>query len=575
MKKNCLKALISVLTLLWHLPVVAGETPSANQALIDSAAAFIQSGQLDEAARLDLQVVARLAGEKDLGIHVNVYNDLGVIYRRRNMNDSALHYYHKALDAAVTLDDKEWLTTLAINLAVFNHNLQHFQEAGRYADMAVKYSRQQDDESLRFMACQVASPINVGLEKYDEALRYARDAWQVADGEGGNDELRLRCIPSLTAVFDAMGQTDSVFHYIDIGSRLVRGCDNDITRIGFVQSRGEMYFRHQRWRDALDDMLVLASSSGTLNAPLYRKMAECCQHLGEYSAAFCYMDTARMWTDSLAAKDIEEKLAEFNVKYEAKEKEMLLAEERGEHARQQAQWMLTILAAVLLIAVLIVVLLVVSHRHRLHLMFVRQCAEQNEARKYIEGLETERERMARELHDSISNGLFGVSLRMQGAQSLEDMRAVLADVEHLRSEVRTLSHGLMPPEFSQHSLPEILRHYTEGVKGTPVLFHTSGGTRWSQLPPEVAFEVFRIAQECIANSLAHAAAGSIKVSLDVAEGGEQGILRVEDDGKDAENASCGWGIGTRVMQERVKTIGGTLDIRAHEKGTTISLVFPI
>ena len=58
-------------------------------------------------------MVARLADEKDLAIHVNVYNDLGVIYRRRNMNDSALHYYHKALNAAVTLDDKEWLTTLA------------------------------------------------------------------------------------------------------------------------------------------------------------------------------------------------------------------------------------------------------------------------------------------------------------------------------------------------------------------------------------------------------------------------------------------------------------------------------
>lgn len=170
MKKNCFKALLFVFALLWQLPVAAGETPSANQAVIDSVAVLIRSGQLDEAVRLDLQVVARLADEKDLAIHVNVYNDLGVIYRRRNMNDSALHYYHKALDAAVTLDDKEWLTTLAINLAVFNQNLQHFQEAGRYADMAVKYSRQQDDESLRFMACQVASPINVGLEKYDEAL---------------------------------------------------------------------------------------------------------------------------------------------------------------------------------------------------------------------------------------------------------------------------------------------------------------------------------------------------------------------------------------------------------------------
>lgn len=575
MERTYHKVLLSVLALLWLLPVDADETPSANQALIDSAAGLIQSGQLDEAARLDLQIVARLADEKDLGIHVNVYNDLGVIYRRRNMNDSALYYYQKALDAAVTLNDKEWLTTLAINLAVFNHNLQYFQDAERYADMGVKYSRQQEDESLRFLAYQVASPIKNAVEKYDDALRYAREAWQMVVGEDGSDDLRLRCITALASAFDGMGQTDSVFHYINLGGRLLEGCDNDITRIGFVQCRSEMYFRHQRWRDALRDMLVLASSSGTLNAPLFRKIAECCRHLGDYDRAFCYMDTARMWTDSLAAKGIKEKLAEFNVKYEAKEKEMLLAEERSEHASQRLRWLVIILVAVLLIAVLIVVLLVVRHRHRLHLMFVCQCAELNEARQYIEGLETERARMARELHDSISNGLLGVSLKMQGAQTPDEIHAVLDDVEHLRNEVRTLSHGMMPPEFSRHTLPELLRHYTEGLRDTPVHFYVHDDACWKQLPAEVAFEVFRIAQECISNALAHAGAGSITLSLAVAEGGEQGILLVEDDGTPGKSTPESQGIGTRVMQERVKTIGGSLEIKTHEKGTSVSLIFPI
>ncbi|MGM9778310.1 MAG: two-component sensor histidine kinase, partial [Prevotella sp.] len=104
---------------------------------------------MDEALRIELGVVEKLKAEKDLAIHVNVYNDLGVIYRRRNMNDSAIYYYDKAFGMALELDDKEWLTSLAINLGVFYHNLQHFKEAARYAKMAVKYSKQQADESYR------------------------------------------------------------------------------------------------------------------------------------------------------------------------------------------------------------------------------------------------------------------------------------------------------------------------------------------------------------------------------------------------------------------------------------------
>lgn len=566
--------IIITLTLLAVQPMWGGDKPSANQALIDKGSEYVNSGNLDNALDIYLGMIGKLKDEKDLSIHVNVYNDLGVIYRRRNMNDSAIYYYDKALDTAVKLDDKEWIATLSINLGVFYHNLQHFEEASRYADMAVKYSKLQADESLHFFACQIASSLKVEVKDCDLALRYAREAWAMADGSGGNDDMRLRCIPSLAVIFDAKGQTDSVFHYIDIGSRLVKDCDNDITRIGFIQSRSEFCYRHGRWRDALRDMHVLTRSSGTLNAPLYRKMAECYRHLGEPGRAYCYMDTARMWTDSLSAKDIETKLAEFHVKYESKEKEMQLAEERRQHAEQQVKWMIAALVASLLVAVLVVVLLVLHHRHKLHLMFVRQCAEISEARQYIEGLETERSRMARELHDSVSNGLLGVSLKMQGAKTPDDLRGVVADVERLRGEVRTLSHGMMPPEFSKHTLNEILDLFVSGIRGGNVSYAGSGADCWRTLSKDVSFEVFRIAQECIANSLSHSGGDIIRVSLATSEDGLHGILKVEDDGIHTSSPD-GDGIGIRVMQERVKTIGGHIDIRSHSDGTAISIIFPI
>ena len=569
------RTIIITLFLLLVLHASGGEKQSPNQALIDKASECINSGRLDEALKIDLGLADKLKDEKDLDIHVNVYNDLGVIYRRLNKNDSAIYYYNKALDAAVKLGDKERLAALSINLAVFYHNLKHFKEAAHYADMGVKYSKQQDDESLRFFALQVASAIKVEVKDYDQTLKYGREAWAMANGKRGNNDMRLRCIPSLTLVFDGMGQTDSVFHYLDIGSRILDSCDNEITRIGFIQNRGDMYYRHQRWGDALRDMLALTKVGGTPYAPLYRKIADCYKHLGDFSRAYCYMDSARMWTDSLSAKDMNAKLAELDVKYKTKEKEMQLAEERSQHAESVMKWMVVAFVVSLLVVILLFVLLVVRHRHKLHLMFVRQCAEMNEARQYIKGLETERSRMARELHDSVSNGLLGVSMKMKGADSPEDIDAVISDVERLRNEVRTLSHGMMPPEFSKYSLNEIMGFYVSGIKGVNAQYEGCDNEGFNGLSEDVSLEVFRIAQECISNAIRHSETDMVKVTLSVDEDKKNGILKVENKGKSKEAVSDGNGIGFRIIQERVKTIGGHIDIQNSADGTVISLIFPL
>lgn len=579
MKHNNIFLLLTLTIIFSSLPASAEEKLSENETLIGKASEYMESGEYDEALKTELKVAGNLKNEKDLIIHVNVYNDLGVIYRHLNKNDSALYYYHKALETATELKDKEWLATLTMNLAVFYHNLNHFSDAETYADMAVKYSKEQNEEELFFYACQIAAPIKTEVKKHEEALKYAKKAWEVANGKEGDDNMRLRCIPSLTSIFDAMKQTDSVFHYIDIGTRLIEGTENHVAKIGFLQCRAEIYYRHHRWRSALKDMLFLSKVGATLNTSLYRKIADCYYNIGEYNRAFCYMDTARMWTDSLAAKDIEGKMAEFNVKYETKEKEMLLAEERSKHADLQVKWMTTILVAVLLIAVLVVILLIVRHRHRLHLLFVRQCAELKEAQQYIDGLECERARMARELHDSISNGLLGISLKIQGAQSPDDVRSLLTDVEHLRSEARTLSHGLMPPEFSKHNIHEIFGLYIDTLKDVRVSYSGSDSECWNSLSKEVSLEVFRIAQECISNALTHSDADNIRVSLAMASDNTEGILKVDDNGRVDDNGKkAGYpynGIGLRVISERVKYINGHIDIQRKDSGTSVCLYFPI
>ena len=583
-----MKQVLIILLLLIALPSSAGDDKDLNQdpkakeveAIIEKTEKCMAEGNFDESLALCLKATTLLPDVKDLDAHISVYNNLGVIYRRRNMNDSAIYYYNRAMDCAVKYGDDEWLTTLALNLCIFYHNLKHFKDAEKYLDIAVRHSAKLDDESMVFYCCQVGALIKSYAGKLQESIEYSRKAWAMANGKGGTDDMRLRCIPTMVSVFDDLGKTDSVFHYIALGNKLLTTCDNEITRIGFIQSRAEINYRHERWHDLLPDLLLLANktSSGTLSSSLYTKIADSYFHLADYRKAYCYMDSARMFTDSLAAKDMEAKLAEFNVKYETKEKDMELTLAREQHAELRMQRTAWALVGSIVIAILIVVILVIRHRHRLRVMFIRQCAEMNEARQYIIGLEDERKRMAKELHDGIANDLLGISMKMFNVSTPEEMKSMQTDIDRLRSEVRNISHGMMPPDFSRLNLNEILNAYVSGLElgeGVKIncLYHEDN--RWDGLPKSVAYEVFRIAQECISNAVKHSGADNITVSLTVEDDGATGLLCVSDNGHGMAESLSREGRGLGIIDERVKSLNGCISYDSDTQGTSIKLRFPI
>lgn len=66
------------------------------------------------------------------------------------MQDSAIYYYNKALDAAVKYGDASWLANLSLNLGVFHFNLKHYPEAEKFIDQALQYVQQTNDTLTTF-----------------------------------------------------------------------------------------------------------------------------------------------------------------------------------------------------------------------------------------------------------------------------------------------------------------------------------------------------------------------------------------------------------------------------------------
>jgi signal transduction histidine kinase len=197
----------------------------------------------------------------------------------------------------------------------------------------------------------------------------------------------------------------------------------------------------------------------------------------------------------------------------------------------------------------------------------------------------ERNRLARDLHDSLVQKLFGVVLAAKSASTLleRDAAAARGQVERLGelaqdaiSELRSLVFQLRPAAIETEGLAAALRKHVEvlrRVHPTALELELAGKPR---LRPGVDEEVFRIAQEALHNALRHARAERIAVRLE--ENGDGLGLSVSDDGAGFDPAAPALRarrLGLTSMEERARELGGRLEIEsAPGAGTSVRLEVP-
>jgi len=201
----------------------------------------------------------------------------------------------------------------------------------------------------------------------------------------------------------------------------------------------------------------------------------------------------------------------------------------------------------------------------------------------------ERRRIARELHDSVGQMLaaLGMNLAVVGteierltkiASTVNDSAAL---VQELSKEVRTISHLLHPPLLDEAGLASALRWYVEGfAQRSKIEVELDFPVDFGRLPRESETAIFRTVQECLTNIHRHS--GSPTATIRIAASDNHIRVEVEDRGKGIppekqfEMTSTGTpGVGIRGMRERLRQLGGSLDIHSNAKGTLIAAQLPV
>jgi signal transduction histidine kinase len=198
----------------------------------------------------------------------------------------------------------------------------------------------------------------------------------------------------------------------------------------------------------------------------------------------------------------------------------------------------------------------------------------------------ERNRLARDLHDSIKQQLFSINVGAAAAQERwesdpEGARKALADVRRSAREamveMQAMLHQLRPEALGTAGLVEALREQCEALgyrTGAEVTLEIGEPLPDDRLPPGAQDALFRIGQEMLANVARHARAKHVQLWL--GRQGEEVVLRVADDGQGFDPAAEVSGMGLRHLKERATSLRGRLEVvSAPGSGAGLTVRIPL
>jgi PAS domain S-box-containing protein len=209
------------------------------------------------------------------------------------------------------------------------------------------------------------------------------------------------------------------------------------------------------------------------------------------------------------------------------------------------------------------------------------------SRRLLVTQDDERRRIARDLHDSAGQIVTALGMQLasitqhavkpevrQTAQETHEM------IRQLSKEIRTVSYLLHPPLLDETGLSEAVRWYMKGLaerSGLKIDLDIPNG--FGRLPDDVEVAIFRIVQECLTNIHRHS--GGQTATIRLSHNISTVWLEIQDDGTGMPKETLAAirtqrsGVGITGMRERVRHLGGNLDIQSNSNGTRISVTLPL
>lgn len=587
---------IFLLSVLAQASAAADGEPLRGAAELSARAdALYAAGQADSAIVVARLAVAEARRAADRAAELGALASLGVYQRSSGHPDEALRTYEAALRLAVGADLSdsamaENVATLYVNLATLYVDEQQKEQALAYARRVAAMRPRLRSADFLTQTDPVLGSVFLVCGRNAEAEPFLRRAVASARAAGAADQ-ELQALCYYAVVLWRQGKTAELRAAQRRAAGLAARTSDFMTLVNYYQTSALIFMQQQEWgrtaevlRRLLDLPAIDAYPYVVYDA--YNNLHRCYAARGDWRQAYATLEQATTLRDSIFAAEKSTAMEDMAVKYETREKEWQLKESEALRAAEARRFRRRLAAAGGVAVVLLLFGAVVYLRGRVRTERERRraeelareyaelerTAEQRATRRYLDGLESERERLAGELHDGVQGDLLAVEMGLRDA-----LPAGSPWTDRLRSareNVRDIAHGLLPPVFREATLDDVLWDYLgqlDGRGGVAVTYRcVCPDAPWTELPRTVALGVYRIVQEAVTNCLKHAGAHSVDVTLDWAAPAAL-HLTVADDGHGMEGRQRAASAGLAGMRRRAAAMGGALDCTTGPEGTRLEL----
>jgi len=523
----------------------------------------------------------KLENSKNQYESAKIESDLGRLYFAEGNFVAAQKYFFASLKKAEIIKDDHLIASACNNIAATFMETENYPVAEQYAKRSVAINAKLKDH--KGLADSYNSLANVYYMQEKDALSMHYFSESIKQREIVKDSAGLFAgYKNLGANLFEIGKTEEAIKTIEKSLRYISKKSDTAKWIGSYLTLSQANLYSGKLDDAkfyldLCDQYIKDYKDKSKAEDYYYTLSEYYEKKGNTEEAFKNFKLYSKFRDSIVSKDKNAQLSELNVKYETEKKQNLIHHQQFE-IRQKNIWL--IFAGILFLTSLVSAFFIYkNYKFRQDRKLQKEIFRQQEleAKALFEGEQNERIRIARDLHDSVGQMLSLVKMNLSSQEQNPETENIQDLVDKTISEVRNISHNLIPEELNFGIFPA-LENLADKV-------NTSSKTKMDlNIPEEIKtikfqkqneLSIYRIVQEVVNNMIKHADASFINLSISKLENSL--ILNIQDNGKglDDESISNSSGIGWKNINARVHMMDGKIKIESEKlAGTQIQITLP-
>lgn len=507
--------------------------------------------------------------------------NVGRIYGDKGDNVTALKYYQTALKTAESTNDKESLPHVLKNIGVLYVSWKKFDEAFKYYDKAEQLAAEINNEEL-IADCQNNKGIIYEQQtNYPKALALYKSALELYTKKSLPQKISM-ALSNIAIVYKFQKNYPEAINYNFKAISIAEKQKDKWSMAATYNNIGNLYREMGNYKMAIlfcEKALKIAKEidAGEIIQITYDTMSETAANSGDFKKAFEYHKLYSQATSDFINKESTKQLSELNVKYETEKKQNLINKQQFE-IKQKNNWLIFggILASISLIVLFFIYK---NYQHKQDKKLQKEIFRQQEleTKALFEGEQNERIRIARDLHDSVGQMLSLVKINLSSQEQTSENENIQNLVDKTISEVRNISHNLIPEELNFGIFPalENLSDKVNASSKTKMELDIPEEIRLIKFQKQNELSIYRIVQEVVNNMIKHADASSINLSINKLD--KSLIINIKDNGKglDGDSISNSRGIGWKNINARVHMMDGKIRIESEKlAGTQIEITLP-